>query len=85
MDKMHLKIVEETEWDVIFYFLWLIYKYSLIENVFKIVLKYLWTRYLYFVLISWVKYIVSPLVSICGDIAHNFPSVPYSFYSSGQS
>ncbi len=40
MDKMHLKIVEETEWDVIFYFLWLKYKYSLIENFFKIVLKY---------------------------------------------
>ncbi len=37
MDKMHLQIVEETEWDVIFYFLWLKYKYSLIENLFKIV------------------------------------------------
>ncbi len=38
--KCTLKIVEETEWDVIFYFLWSKYKYSLIENVFKIELKY---------------------------------------------
>ncbi len=38
-----------------------------------------------FCLISWAKYIVTPLVSISSDLAHNFPSVWYSFHSSGQS
>ncbi len=37
-----------------------------------------------FCLISWANCIVTPLVLISGDIAHNFPSVWYRFHSSGQ-
>ncbi len=70
----------------LFSFLWLKDKCFVIEHFLKIVLKYclvLVNQVSVFCLISWAKCCHTPS-DYEHDIAHNFPSIWWSFYSSSQ-